>query len=104
VPANKQKSLADWYQYKGRWMAQGARRRIDASVRDPSYRAICNYKEFPLRGMKREPFQPWEKANLKVMCLDVHTLEEICSVAHVGEPSFEGGLFKIAGCRKQSPS
>jgi len=82
-------------------MPQRAGRRIDASLRNPSNWAIRDYKELPLLGMQCKPLQPREKADLKVISLDVYALEKIRAVAHIRKPTLADSLLKITACRKE---
>jgi hypothetical protein len=52
--------------------------------------------------MQGEPFEPRKEADLKVIRLDMHAFEEICSIPHVGEPTFVTGLPKIAARREET--
>lgn len=76
-------------------MLQRAGRSLDDSLYDPSNRPVRDYKELPFWGMQHKPLQPWKKADLKIVSLDVHAFEEIRAVAHVGKPPLANGAIKI---------
>ena len=76
-------------------MPQSAGRSVDDSLYNPSNRAIRDYKELPFWGMQHKPLQPREKAGLEVISLDVDAFEEICAIAHIGNPSLADCAIKI---------